>query len=254
MAGQGMMLYKNDTLFHLTDKDTSNTPVIVVTSDREIRVGHNNYIDRAYRNELVYHDPPWEYVYFATIPEELLKDMVLEQDSIKGLARHFENVPADILTYLSKADIQEIKKVLAHYQEVSKPKKYILIHGGCNEFEDELKISHLKDFNEAEHIIEREFNDTNYFGFSNVNFSNRGYWFSIVVTDDEKLSSKYRDALTYDEFKVICNQKFNEEAFINFDNVWHLEKKYANKIWTSDSYNEDGQTYHSGRYSKWVTH
>jgi hypothetical protein len=66
--------------------------------------------------------------------------------------------------------------------------------------------------------------------------------------------TKYRDALTYDEFKEICNQKFNEEAFINFDTVWHLEKKYANKVWTSDSYNEDGQTYHSGRYSKWVTH
>ncbi len=251
---KGMFLYKNDTIFLITEKkENTDTPIIVVTNMGELRVGHDNSFRKKHRNAFKY-DAQFDYVYFATINEQLLEDIIFEQDAIKGLIRHYKNVPADVLTYLSKAQIQEIKKILNHFQEVTKPKKYVHIFGGCNDYEDELKISHLKDYYEADCLIEKEFENINYYGFNNVNLSERGYWFSLIVTDDEKLSAKYRDVLTYEEFKESCNSKFDSETFLHFDIVWKLEKQNAEKYWTFDTYSEEGQTFYSGSYSKWRTY
>ena len=158
------------------------------------------------------------------------------------------------MKHLLDTDLQKINDIVNHFKEISKPKKYVVINGGCNDYEDEMTITIIGDIDEAQQIIEDGFENEEYFGFEKVNFQNRGYWFSLIVTDDEKLNSKYRDALSYDEFSELCKKKFGKETKNHFDQVWNLETKSVQKFWKNDSYKEDGQTFYSGRYSTWRTY
>ena len=55
-------------------------------------------------------------------------------------------------------------------------------------------MKYLTTQSEAEKELLGYLSREDYYGFQNVNLKDRGYGYLIIITDDEKLNTKYRDA------------------------------------------------------------
>ena len=241
-------LYRNDKLFVIDAIDNSNNDLIIVTSSGEIRLGHERSNRRI---DMIMLD--CDYFYEDSIPVSLLEIILSKESITKGLIAHYQKVPSVMLKYLSAADLEVIKDVLNYYNIVTQPKKYILINYSKSDNEDFIKIYGVSD-KEAVNIIEQEYEDENYYGFFNINLKDRDYGFSLIVTNDERLSSKYCDILLLKEFFKLKNKNLEEEIFVQFEKVWNEEISGADKFWTNDKIEDYDETYYTDSYSKWKTY
>lgn len=248
--GQPSWVSKRDRLFLLNDSKGLYLPVIVVNYYGSILLGRTEDARFLDLNSV---EKIKEYIFYAFLDITILEEIVEVKDVEKAMYQYYKKIPDVFQSYLIPANIKRLQDIISYYYIVTKPKKYILVSINTYEGKDEIKIESLESKKDAKIRIKILHRNIDYFGPELDLNSKFLYDLDIIVTNDERMSGKYRCVLTHDEFKELCREKTNQETIEYFEKVWNGEIGYAQKYWTYETYKHMGEYIYGDDYPKWST-
>lgn len=194
-----------------------------------------------------------EYVYYAYLEVSILEEIVEAKSPEKVLRKYFKVIPEALQSYLVPADINRLRNVLNYYYQITKPKKYISVFVHTYEGKDEITIENLESRKNAKLKVKKLHDNIDYFG-PEFNMNRNGlYDLHIIITDDDRMSAKFRCVITFAEFATLCSDTSNKEAFEYFEKVWNGNISLAYKRWGKEVFKHLGEDIYGDDYPYWRT-